>query len=76
MIRLTELLNDIQDGEIELELNAVVTELYNEHAKVRNGSIYACRNYGARLYVHLSSHLFITYLHLVAPLSHFYYLQF
>ena len=34
--RLTDLLNDIQEGEAELELNAVVSELYNEHAKVRD----------------------------------------
>jgi hypothetical protein len=33
--RLTDLLNDIQEGETELEMNAVVSELYNEHAKVR-----------------------------------------
>ena len=32
--RLTDLLNDIKEGEIELEMNAVVSELYNEHAKV------------------------------------------
>ena len=34
MVRLTDLLNDIQDGEVELEMTAVVSELYDEHAKV------------------------------------------
>ena len=34
--RLTETLNDLQDGEIELEMSAVVPDLHNEHAKVRN----------------------------------------
>ena len=34
MVRLADLLNDIQDGEVELEMSAVVSELYDEHAKV------------------------------------------
>ena len=34
--RLTYLLNDIQDGDIELEMNIVISDLRNEHTKVRN----------------------------------------
>ena len=33
LARLADLLDDIYEGEAELELNAVVSELYNEHAK-------------------------------------------
>lgn len=32
--RLVHMLSDIQEGEIELELSAVLPQLYNEHAKV------------------------------------------
>ena len=32
--RLADLLNDIQEGEIELDMNAVIPELYGEHTKV------------------------------------------